>query len=448
MQDHRVNDHELLQAAPTWIIRGSVVAVAMTLLVQLVAAIGAPAAATPEELALLALLLVAPVPALPTLTSLFRYRMGPDLRVAAEASCLAAVACAGMLLTRSAGAPPEPLLASGRPTELALTATLVVSAVAAGALRCHATVVARRSGHPTRTTTVTTHLVVAGLSTLVLAHVAAGAGAGSTAAAVGVVASAVTAAAALAGAAAVEVMHTVRERDRRAHALRMHLAELEQAAHDQRRKRHELSNSVATIAMASSLLHQTPDLPAATRFRLEEMLEREAEHLTDLVAPPRPAVATTPAPALVAAGASTVPDLEVVDLDRTLAPLVLARHGAGTEIAWSPCGLQALGAAEEIATVVAALLDRARAEAPGAPVTIHVQQVDDTVRVAICQRDARRRRRARGRPGARAGGNLADAHALLGARGGRLTFERTDRGATFTIGLPAPRRGVPTVPAR
>ncbi|MDT9592539.1 hypothetical protein RDV89_05635 [Nocardioides zeae] len=416
--------------APRWVIRGSMLAVLVTLAVQVGSAVDAPRAPSPDEIAALALEITAPVAVLPALAAMLRLRLLADLRTVARLTCLALAACAGMLLARLGG--PVPLLGRGHLdgwfVDLLLTSTLVVAAVGAGAASIAALREAppREDGVDRLARSGGTVALVGGLVALCAAHLLGWPSPSSNADAVAVVATALVAMVLLTAAALADVALVLRERHRRAEALRVHVAELEGAALEQRRHRHELSNAVAAIAMASNLIHRTPDLDPDVRYRLEEMVEREAEHLTEMIAPHRQrAHAPTSA--------------EVVDLDHTLAPVVLARAEEGREIDWVPSGLRVVGAPTDIATAVAAVIDEALASAPRTRLSIRVCQVDDTVRVAICS--GAPRLWARGTTRHRTlGSGVERARRLLDAHGACLTLERGATGPTVTIGLRAPGR--------
>lgn len=78
---------------------------------------------------------------------------------------------------------------------------------------------------------------------------------------------------------------SVRARGQQFIALQSRVEDLERRESAYRATRHDVSNSVASLVMASDLLYDSRDLTARQRSRLQGMVKDESVHLTELLSP-------------------------------------------------------------------------------------------------------------------------------------------------------------------
>lgn len=209
-----------------------------------------------------------------------------------------------------------------------------------------------------------------------------------------------------------------------------HRNERRSAQAQEEERLHEVRNVLAGLQGATATLRKYEDrLDPGVRRRLEDAVTAELRRLGALVDP---------------AHRSYVTD---VDLQRVLAPVVLAEQQAGTDLRADLSG-RARGRAEDVATIVSALLVNARRHAPGSPVTLRVEQADGEVRVLVEDRgpgvplDQRQAVFERGeRAGATVDGTglgLFTARRLATELGGTLVVgARSGGGASFVLTLSA-----------
>lgn len=211
---------------------------------------------------------------------------------------------------------------------------------------------------------------------------------------------------------------------------------------DSRARLHEITNSIASIAVASSLIHQEGDVPSGTRRKLERMLESEATRLSRILGGKGTDALSKPAPT---DGLSAHRPL-VVDLDDVIGPLVTAQEALGRPVQWEPTGHWGLGDPDAVAEVVNILLDNSAQHAPDSWTTIHVTRLGDTVEVAVHDEGpgipAEVRAHlfewgSRGPDSLGQGIGLHLAQRLMTATGNSLRLESQDAGNTFVISLPA-----------
>ncbi|WP_164477796.1 sensor histidine kinase [Nocardioides pantholopis] len=237
----------------------------------------------------------------------------------------------------------------------------------------------------------------------------------------------------------------ISEHGRRFLRLGERVAQMEALERDSRARMHEVTNTIAGIASASTLIHRGPDLPVVHRHRLEEMVEHETARLARLLAGKGGGNVVHP---VGSAGAAQAP-AEVVDLDRLLEPLVVAQEVVGNPVRWEPAGLCALGRPDEVAEAVSILLDNARKHGGGSSTCLETRRVGAAVEVVVADSGpgihpevaarlfdwAQRGPRSHGQ-----GIGLHRARRLLAASGSRLRLERTAHGTTFVITLPVADR--------
>lgn len=220
-----------------------------------------------------------------------------------------------------------------------------------------------------------------------------------------------------------------------------------EAGHRESRSRlHEITNSIAGIAVASSLIQRHRALSSAQRRRLEEMLESEAGRLSRVVGGDRQT--------LVDQGfvqeTMTPP---VVELDEVIRPLVTSHQALGRKIRWRPSGHAAACDSDAVAETINILLDNVAQHAPGATTTIEVSRRPSAVEIVV--RDdgpgipAEVQHRlfqwgGRGPASRGQGIGLHLAHQLMASGGHSLRLDHSTPGASsFVIGLPLPGKESP-----
>jgi signal transduction histidine kinase len=247
--------------------------------------------------------------------------------------------------------------------------------------------------------------------------------------------------------------HAVQEQHVSLVVLADQVAAMQADERDVRARLHEITNSLAGIAVASSLLHQKDEVPASKRRQLERMLESEAGRLTRLLAGKGDDALSEPP----ARPQGTPWDGQsVVDLDEVIWPLVTAQEALGRQVDWHPTGHLGHGDSDAVAEVVNILLDNAARHAPGSHSVVEVTRHGDTVEVIV--RDdgpgipAEVRHHlfewgSRGPDSEGQGIGLHLAHRLMAATGSSLRLETQDVGNTFVISLPAAKENDPCTPS-
>lgn len=196
---------------------------------------------------------------------------------------------------------------------------------------------------------------------------------------------------------------------------------------------HELRATVAGLTSANHLLHGDTALPAERRASIEAMIDSEMDRLQRLLH----------------SGPTSEP--AVIDLDRTIEPLVLRHQVRGFRVRWQPSGQRVFARADDVAEVINVLLENAFQHARSAAgVLIYTRRIDDVVEIAIADsgpgvdRAIRSRIFEWGGRGEDSGGSgigLTVAHQLSVELGGYLRLVDTPAlGATFVLGLPAEER--------
>lgn len=214
------------------------------------------------------------------------------------------------------------------------------------------------------------------------------------------------------------------------------VAVMEAGERDSRERLHEITNSISSIAMASSLLHHHGEVPESKRAKLEHMLDSEAARLARIL--------TNAGGALEAAPEAG--DAEVVDLDSVIEPVITSHQALQRPVDWEPSGCVAMGDADAVAEVVNILLDNAARHAPKARTSVEVTQSGNRVEIAVrddgpgVPADVRRKLFQWGGRGSSSRGQgigLHLAHRLMTAGGNSLHLEASQSGTSFVIGLPA-----------
>jgi signal transduction histidine kinase len=222
------------------------------------------------------------------------------------------------------------------------------------------------------------------------------------------------------------------------------VAAMEADERDSRARLHEITNSISSIAVASSLLHHAEEVSPAKRAKLEQMLEAEAGRLARILTNAGGALEAAAAEPGGAGGASAQ---ELIDLDEVIEPLVISHQALRRRIDWKPSGHVAVGDPDAVAEAVNILLDNAARHAPQASTRIEVEHLGDTVEIAVrddgpgVPEEVRRKLFEWGGRGADSKGQgigLHLAHKLMSADGHSLRLEADRAGTSFVIGLPAP----------
>ena len=195
---------------------------------------------------------------------------------------------------------------------------------------------------------------------------------------------------------------------------------------------HAVRSGLAALAGAVHVLtDEGAGLPESSRQRLGSMLASEVERLQRLVAVP---------------GTEQADDVEVLDLDRLIEDVVLARTSAGQQVLWSPSGHQVRGRRDELVEVLNILLVNAARHA-GTPVRIDVVVNGAQLRVSVSDRGPgvpvafhheifERGARRQDSPGQGLG--LSIARDLVHDLGGTLALDsEREHGARFDVVLPA-----------
>lgn len=133
---------------------------------------------------------------------------------------------------------------------------------------------------------------------------------------------------------------------------------------------HAVRSGLAGVAGALHVLAEDRSgLSDDTRHRLQAMLMTEVARLQRLVEPERQS--------------QPAADLEVLDMDRVISDVVLARRLAGQEVAWTPAGHTAWGRHDDLVEVLNILLVNAWRHAGGSPARIQVAETAGTITISV-----------------------------------------------------------------
>ncbi len=239
----------------------------------------------------------------------------------------------------------------------------------------------------------------------------------------------------LAGTAAAVLHLAIKAEKQRVVDLSKQLQVVESGVREDRARLHEIDATVAGIASAQRLMDD--GLAADRSDALAAMMRAEVERLQRLMADRAPTRRRS------------------VDLDDAVGQIVLAHRARGRVVAYEPCGLRALGRADDIAEVVNVLIDNAAVHGgPGHIVVSVAENIEaPDITVTVTDHGPGVAPELRGelfdwgvhRPGSPGQGiGLHVAAEVAEQLGGRLELVPGTRGASFALHLPAAPREVVT----
>lgn len=206
---------------------------------------------------------------------------------------------------------------------------------------------------------------------------------------------------------------------------------------DSQARLHELTNSIAGIAVASTLINGDGSLSPGQRRRLEQMLESESHRLARLLGGDRLADAVE--------AAISPPELPILDVDEVIRPIVTSHRALRRRVRWQPSGELARGDADAMAEVINILVDNAARHAPDSEIVIEVTRRAHSLDVAVRDHgpglpaEVRRRLFEWGERGPASDGKgigLFLAHQLVTTNGHTLRLDMNVSGTTFVVELP------------
>ena len=221
------------------------------------------------------------------------------------------------------------------------------------------------------------------------------------------------------------------------------VAVMEAGDRESQARLHELTNSIAGIAVASSLIHGDTPISAEQRQRLEEMLESESHRLARVLGGDRLAEAAHDVDEQPA-----VPEVAILDVDEVIRPIVTSHLALRRPVRWQPSGQIAHGDADAVSEVINILVDNAARHAPDSEIDVAVSRVADSVEIAVHDNgpgipdEVRRQRYEWGGRGPESHGKgigLFLAHQLMATDGHSLRLDMNATGTTFVIELPLVR---------
>ena len=199
---------------------------------------------------------------------------------------------------------------------------------------------------------------------------------------------------------------------------------------DDRTLLHEIASTAAGLTSASQLLASAVGLTEGERHRLEELLASETARLERLLRA-RDDVGVTE-----------------LDVDATIAPVILAHRIRGRGIAWQPTGHRVLGRADDVVEILDILLENSAVHSGSPTVNVIVSGRDCEVDITVADRGRGIPREiadsvfdwgTHGRESHGQGIGLNVAHRLVTEQGGRLTLASGEHwGTRVKVTLPAP----------
>jgi signal transduction histidine kinase len=235
---------------------------------------------------------------------------------------------------------------------------------------------------------------------------------------------------------------SIQEQGRSLTTLAEQLAAMEAEERANRERLHEITNSIASIAVASTLIQEHDDVPPSKRRKLAKMLESESSRLARVLTT---TAAKGPAPD-VEAPAVNGHEPELIDLDEVIGPLVTSQQALRRPVDWEPSGHVAIGDSDTVAEVVNILLDNSAKHAPGSRTRVEVDRRGDTIEIAVrddgpgVPAEVRSRMFEWGGRGATSKGQGIGLHLasrLMTSGGNSLRLESSRGGTSFVVGLPA-----------
>ncbi len=224
------------------------------------------------------------------------------------------------------------------------------------------------------------------------------------------------------------------------------VTEMELHERDNTARLHEITNSIASIAVASTLIHQAGDVPSLQRRKLEQMLESEAGRLSRSLGDADSRTWATSQQSQQPEPSPNNASQDLVDLDELIRPLVTSQEALRRSVDWRPSGHIAVGDVDAVAEVISILLDNSARHAPGSHASIEVARHGNTVEVTVCDdgpgippevRQHLFEWGGRGHESNGQGIGLNIAYRLTTASGHSLRLEHNRAGTAFVLALPA-----------
>jgi signal transduction histidine kinase len=203
---------------------------------------------------------------------------------------------------------------------------------------------------------------------------------------------------------------------------------------DDRTLLHEIASTVAAVTSASRVLASASQMTPHERDQFEELLASETARLERMM--------------------GTRDDVSVaeLDLDATIAPVLLAHRIRGRAIDWTPSGQQVVGRADDVVEVLDILLENSAQHSGSPSVQVSACRREDEVDITVADHGRGIPREladsvfdwgTRGRESRGQGIGLNVAHRLVTDQGGRLTLisdERSGTRCTVTVPAAGPRQ--------
>jgi signal transduction histidine kinase len=249
-------------------------------------------------------------------------------------------------------------------------------------------------------------------------------------------------------AASVGLRFAIQEQRQSLTSLADQVAVMEADERDSRARLHEITNSIASIAVASSLIQGNDDVPSSKRQKLVQMLESESARLARFLTGGAVGHVAQPDQQL---NGERKPVRELVDIDEIIRPLITSQQAMQRPIDWAPSGHLAVGDPDIVAEVVSILLDNSARHAPDSRTKVEVARRGDLVEIAVrddgpgVPPDIRSRIFEWGGRGPNSTGQGIGLHLasqLITAGGNSLRLETDRAGTSFVMGLPAASEGL------
>jgi signal transduction histidine kinase len=241
----------------------------------------------------------------------------------------------------------------------------------------------------------------------------------------------------------------IQEQGRSLTTLTDQVAAMEADERDSRARLHEITNSIASIAVASTLIHRHDGVSSSKRQKLVQMLESESGRLARILTgggDDRHGGAGEES----TGSSNGLPQL--VDLDEVIGALVTSQQTLRRSVEWAPSGHLAIGDSDAVAEVVNILLDNSARHAPDSHTRVEVTRRGEVVEIAVrddgpgVPAEVRSKMFEWGGRGPNSKGQGIGLHLasrLMTSGGNSLRLESNLSGTSFVVGLPAAADGRP-----